>query len=121
MNLGKHFFLSGDYTNYRLNIGGSRLFMVHLPQVKVIYHFNQRAFFRAILQYQKVSRNQDLYAAEIDPDSQTLFSQLLFSYKLNPRTVLFLGYSDNYLGFDGVDLTQKDRTFFLKIGYAWTF
>jgi hypothetical protein len=121
MNLGKHFFLSGDYTNYRLNIGGSRLFMVHLPQVKVIYHFNQRAFFRAILQYQQVSRNQDLYLFEIDPDTETLFSQLLFSYKLNPRTVLFLGYSDNYLGFDGVDLTQKDRTFFLKIGYAWTF
>ncbi len=121
INIGKHFSLSGDYLNYRLNIGGDRLFLVHLPQVNFIFHLNQRAFFRAILQYQKVSRNQDLYLFEINPDTQTLFSQLLFSYKLNPRTVLFLGYSDNYLGFDGVELTQKDRTFFLKIGYAWTF
>jgi len=32
--------------------------------------------------------------------------------------VLFLGYSDNYAGFDGVDLTQTDRTIFAKIGYA---
>jgi hypothetical protein len=121
MNLGKHFNLSGNYMNYRLHIGGERLFMVHLPQIKFIYHFNRRAFFRAILQYRKTSRNPDLYLFEIDPDTETLFSQLLFSYKLNPRTVLFLGYNDNYLGFDGVELTQKDRTFFLKIGYAWTF
>jgi hypothetical protein len=121
LNLGKHVTLNGNYMNYRLRIGGNRLFLVHLPQANFIYHFNQRAFFRAILQYQKVSRNQNLYRFEIEPDTQTLFSQLLFSYKLNPRTVLFLGYSDNHIGFDGVDLTQKDRTFFLKIGYAWTF
>ena len=41
-------------------------------------------------------------------------------YKLSPRTVLFLGYSDNYLGMGRIDLTQTDRTFFVKIGYAWT-
>jgi len=34
--------------------------------------------------------------------------------------VLFLGYSDNYLGMTGIDVTQKDRTFFMKVGYAWT-
>jgi hypothetical protein len=41
--------------------------------------------------------------------------------------VLFVGYSDDYIGgrgivdFDGadLDLTQSDRTFFVKIGYAW--
>lgn len=121
MNLGRHFYFSGNYMNYRLNIGGERLFLVHLPQMRMLYHFSRRAFFRAIIQYQHVDRNLDLYEMEVDPKTQTLFSQLLFSYKLNPRTVFFLGYSDNYLGYDGVDLTQKDRTFFIKIGYAWTF
>jgi hypothetical protein len=52
-----------------------------------------------------------------------LFSQLLFSYKINPTTVLFLGYSDNQFGgidADGrlIDLTRADRTFFFKVGYA---
>ncbi len=50
----------------------------------------------------------------------TVFTQFLFSYKINPQTVLFLGYSDNSLGMQGIDITRTDRTFFLKIGYAWT-
>ena len=41
------------------------------------------------------------------------------AFKLNPLTVLFLGYSDTHLGDAGVDLTQASRTFFFKIGYAW--
>ncbi len=48
-----------------------------------------------------------------------MFTQLLFSYKVNPRTVLFLGCSDSQLGLEDVDLTRVDRTLFFKIGYAW--
>ena len=53
------------------------------------------------------------------PEFKRFFTQLLFSYKINPRTVLFLGYTDNY--FDGHEygMTKKDYTFFAKIGYAW--
>jgi len=32
---------------------------------------------------------------------------------------IFLGYSDNYFGAREFDLTQRDRTFFVKLGYAW--
>ena len=41
--------------------------------------------------------------------------------KINPRIVLFLGYSDNYFGDQDFGLTQVDRTFFVKLGYAWVF
>ena len=64
-------------------------------------------------------KNQALYEDEIDPTSKRLFSQLLFSYKLNARTVFYLGYSDNYRAYQDIDLTQSDRAVFLKIGYAW--
>lgn len=119
-NLGTHINLNFVYHYQRLNIIGERLFLAQLPQIRFLYHLNSRAFFRAILQYQHIDRNLNLYEDDVPPQTQTLFSQLLFSYKLNPRTVLFLGYSDNYLGFQDVNLTQTDRTFFLKIGYAWT-
>ena len=55
----------------------------------------------------------------MEPETESLFSQLLFSYKLNAQTVLFAGYSNNRLGLQGVDLTETDRTFFVKLGYAW--
>lgn len=41
--------------------------------------------------------------------------------KVNPRTVWFVGYTDNRMGTDEYVLTQQDRTFFTKVGYAWTF
>jgi hypothetical protein len=63
--------------------------------------------------------NSELYSDGRDPEQRQLFSQLLFSYKLNPRTVFFLGYSDNSQATQDYGLTQSDRTLFAKIGYAW--
>jgi hypothetical protein len=74
---------------------------------------------RAIFQRLDVERDPELYFDEVETETETLFSQLLFSYKLNARTVLFLGYSDNQLGLEDVSLTRTDRTLFFKIGYAW--
>ena len=78
-------------------------------------------FIRAILQYTDIDRNPALYRNYVDETFEHLFPQLLFSYKLNPQAVLFLGYSDNRIGDESIDLTQQDRTLFAKIGYAWVF
>ena len=61
----------------------------------------------------------NLYIDDVEPEERSLFSQFLFSYKINPQTVLFLGYSDNYYGDRAIGVTQTDRTFFAKVGYAW--
>ena len=73
---------------------------------------------RTVLQYVDYGYDTDLYSDDRGPESQHLASQVLFSYKINPQTVLYLGYSDNHAGDDVIDLTQSDRTFFAKIGYA---
>jgi len=101
--------------------GGGRFLEANLTQASLVYHLSVRTFFRAILQYQDVERDLALYTVEPkpEPEEEELFSQLLFSYKLNPETVVFLGYSDLHQGFQGIDLTQRNRTFFLKVGYAF--
>jgi hypothetical protein len=119
-NIGTHLNMNFSYLYRWLKIDGERLFLAQLPQMHFIYHLNNKIFLRVILQYQDIDRNLDLYEFEAETKTQTLFSQILFSYKLNPRTVLFLGYSDNYLGFYDISLTQTDRTLFIKIGYALT-
>jgi hypothetical protein len=78
-----------------------------------------RTFLRAIFQYTDVERAPGLYIVPVDSRTRTLFSQLLFSYKLNPQTVFFVGYSDDSAALGRIDLTRTDRTFFLKLGYAW--
>jgi hypothetical protein len=107
-----------------LSVEGGRLYRANLTQLKMVYHLNVRTFVRAILQYTDISRDPDLYTFPVDPRTRQFFSQYLFSYKLNPQTVLFAGYSDNSsnpAGSQGLDLQRQNRTLFVKIGYAWAF
>jgi hypothetical protein len=117
--LGRRLELHLGHTRERLSVTGGRLFTANLTQGRLVYHLGTRAFARAILQYTDVDRVTARFLDAVAPRSQRLFSQLLFSYKVNPQTVLLVGYSDNYSGLRDVSLTQTDRTFFLKLGYAW--
>jgi len=102
----------------RISLAGRKVNDVHLLQMQLGYHFNVRTFLRAIVQYTDISQNKELYITPVSERTKVVFTQFLFSYKLNPQTVLFLGYSDNSLGLYRIPVTRSDRTFFLKIGYA---
>jgi hypothetical protein len=108
-----------DYTSLALDVAGGHLFAARLTQGQAVYHLNLRTFVRAILQYTDITRDPALYLTPTTATTHRLFSQYLFSYKLNPQTVLLVGYSDNATGTEAIDLTRTDRTFFAKVGYAW--
>ncbi|KPJ60819.1 MAG: hypothetical protein AMJ46_04995 [Latescibacteria bacterium DG_63] len=120
---GRHLALELNHTFERLNVDEARLFTAHITELRTVYQFNRRTFLRVILQYTDHRYNPDLYAPDsgVNDKEKYVFSQVLFSYKINPQTVLFLGYSDNYYGDQEMALTQSDRTFFAKVGYAWVF
>ena len=120
-NFGKHFSISIRQLYSRLNINTEQLYNASLSDIGLIYHFNKRMLIRGTIQYSHINRNELLYEDEIDKTTQELFTQFLFSYKLNPRTVLFLGYSDIYDQNAKLNLLQRNRTLFLKIGYALVF
>jgi hypothetical protein len=72
-------------------------------------------------QYQEIQRNVAAYVDTVDATTRNLGQQILFSYKINPQTVFFLGYSNNYFEDDDLGAFETtDRTLFMKIGYAWT-
>jgi hypothetical protein len=121
LRLGRHLQLDLDYTFEQLQVEGERLYRADAGESRLIYQINRRAFVRAIMQYLHVRRDQNLSTLPVEPESQQLFTQLLLSYKLNPRTMVFAGYSDRSLGSQDLVLTRADRTFFIKLGYAWTF
>ncbi len=137
-DFGKRLRLSLSHTFSRLDVDGGKspqrgasgtsprrgasgtLFEANLTQSRLVYQLNLRTFLRAIVQYTDIERDPDLFpGAEVDADSEELFTQLLFSYKINPRTVLFLGYSDDAFGSQDYGLTRENRALFFKIGYAW--
>jgi len=120
LRFGKHLQVSLSYSYSYLNLEQGRLYSAHVVQNRLVYYLSKRAFLRGIIQYTDISRSPVLYTDGVDAISRKLFTQFLFSYKLNPRTVLFLGYSVTHQGLLDVDLTQTNRTFFFKIGYALT-
>ena len=118
LKLGRHVNIQLHHTLQRLDVEGGRLLEANLSQLRLVYNFNVRMFVRGIFQYLDLEQDPALFDFPVDPRVETLFTQLLFSYKLNSQTVLFLGYSDNQLGLQDINLDRTDRTFFFKIGYA---
>ncbi len=117
--VGRHLRFSLRHTSERLDVDGGRLYRASLSEFRGVYQFSLRTFVRAILQYTDLWRNQSLYREDVPPTSRSFFTQLLFSYKINPQTVFFLGYSETGLGEHGWDMAAANRTLFLKVGYAW--
>ncbi len=125
LNVGRHFFIGGEYTRQRLTVDEGWLFTAIQIDGKVVYQFTTRAFIRAIVQRTTVDRDPRLFDFPVEASSSDNFTQLLFSYKLNPLTVLYLGATDcrtcdalpprEQLGF----IPEKQKTVFLKLGYAW--
>jgi len=118
-NLGKHLRLSLNHNYEQMSVEETRLYTANVSQLTAVYQFNVRTFFRTIFQYVNYDYNPGNYTLDINDEDKRFFTQLLFSYKINPRTVLFLGYTDNYQGNQDYSLTQSNRTFFAKLGYAW--
>jgi len=101
--------------------GGEKIFDASVFDLRLTWQFNRRSFLRLTTQYQDVRRNQDVYFDEVDSRTRNMGRELLFSYKLNPQTVFFLGYSDKHFEDDELNaLEETGRTWFMKIGYAWT-
>ncbi len=117
--LGRGFTGELSHLLQELAIDEGTFLIANVTQTTLVYHFNHRAFVRAIIQYNDVERIPERNTRPVEPNLQTALTQGLFSYKLNAKTVLFLGYSDNYFGSSGFEFDQTNRTFFLKLGYAW--
>jgi hypothetical protein len=118
-NVTRHLRLELDHAYEHLDVDAGRLYTANRTYLAMIYQFNVRTMLRSILQYVNYDFEPERYMFPVDPEYKHLFTQFLFSYEVNPRTVLYLGYSDDHLGDQDIDLTQANRTFFTKIGYAW--
>jgi hypothetical protein len=121
-NINRHLLMRVQHTMSRLkDETGEKIFRADLTDLRLTWQFNVRSFVRFTTQRQRVTRNVDLFVARgTQAESLNVGTQLLYSYKLNPQTVLYAGYSDNARDDDSLaDLTRTDRTLFAKVSYAW--
>jgi hypothetical protein len=117
VTFGRHLKTQLFHTYFKLRGDTGAVLRADLTELRLVYQFTVRSFLRAIAQYQDV--NQSEPDPTLSSSTRELFTQFLYSYKLNPQTVLFLGYSDGALGTRDLSLQRTDRTVFFKVGYAW--
>jgi hypothetical protein len=116
---GRRLTVQLDHTFERLEVAGGRLYEANLSQLRAVWQFDLRTFVRLILQHTGVKREPSLYLDPVESHTRDLLGQFLFSYKINPQTLVFVGYSDSRTDETADHLTIEDRTFFIKLGYAW--
>jgi len=106
--INDHWKLDLEYISQKLDVAGSEIFDVNLYNLRAAYQIDVNSYFRVTLQASEQASNQ------------SLASQLLYSYQLDPFTLFFFGYSDD--AFKDVQINRfrkTDRTLFMKFSYAW--
>ena len=80
--------------------------------------FTPRMFVRAVVQNQRTHR--DRFDSPNTPHGGALSSQVLFAYKVNWQSVLYVGYGDlrDVTGTEG-DFDLGSRQVFMKLSYAF--
>jgi hypothetical protein len=122
MQIGKHFQAALRHNYQKMDIDGKRLYTTNLSDLRFTYQFGIRSFLRAIIQYSNTRRDPYLYTFDIDIRSKNLTTQLLYSYKINPQTRFFIGYSDTGFQDDDMGSIKKTNfTVFTKLSYAWQY
>jgi hypothetical protein len=95
-----------------LDHDGVRAYTAQVERVKTIYSFSAKSLVRLIGQY-----TDNEFPGNVHDGGFS--GSVLYSYKVNWQTVLFVGYGDDRLLNDNDHLVRTGRSFFLKVSYAY--
>ncbi len=119
-NVGKHLRLEFETQRSRLEVNDLPLFDAHLYDFRTTYQFDVRQFLRLVVNYSDIDRNQSNYTFSVDENSKNLGVQVLYSYKVNPLTKYFIGFSQGAFDNDDLNSLKADsQNLFVKFSYAW--
>jgi hypothetical protein len=98
---------------------GANVYTAQVERIRALYSFTSNSILKLIAQYNDVNRHLDQYPGiPLPQHSGAFLGSLLYSYKLNWQTVLYLGYGDDRVLTSQNDLLKQDRSLFFKVSYA---
>jgi hypothetical protein len=100
--------------------GASRpLFTARVARLKANYTFTARSFVRLIGQYVSTDRDPALFVQPARAHDGFFSGSVLFAYKINWQSVMFVGYGDDRELTEQRRLAKSDRQVFVKMSYAF--
>ena len=119
LDVGRGINLNLNHSRQRLKRDGGTAFDASVLDGRVSWQFDPRQRVRLSVQATDVERDPSLYALPVNGRGRDVAAQLLYSYKLNPRSAVYAGYSHGAFADDRIDLFDSSRSVFLKLSYAW--
>ena len=125
LDLGTGIEFMPDITWSRLERDGGTAFTTMVLDARLSWQLDPRQRLRVTLQGSHVDRDLDLYAhlpenERPGPGGRNWGGQLLYSYKVNPRTAFYGGISYGIVSDEpNSDLYGNSRGVFLKYSYGW--
>ena len=126
-NISDHLKATLNYDWNFLKADGEEVFTTNVADLRIDYNFDLRHALKFSLIHTKIERNlanQPAILPENLPDSERieLSTQLIYSYQVNPQSVIFAGYSDGALADDQiVNVRRNSYNVFMKFSYAWLY
>ena len=119
-DIGRGLSLNWDVSHQDMHRDGGTAFKATLVNGGGSWQFDPRQRLRLTLQGSEVLRDTTLYADPITATSRNWAAQMVYSYKVNPRTVLYAGASYGaFMDDDNLDMFGNSRSVFIKLSYGW--
>ncbi len=120
LDIGRGINLNVNYSQQQLRRDGGTAFDAKVLDSRLSWQFDPRQRLRLSVQASDIERDPSLYTRPVNRRGRDVASQLLYSYKLNPRSAVYAGYSQGGYSDDlQNDLFANNRNVFLKLSYAW--
>lgn len=120
VNIGRGLALDWDISKQRLTRDGGTAFEATVVNAGGSWQFDPRQRVRLTLQGSEVKRDQTLYATPVNETARDWAAQMVYSYKINPRTALYAGASYGaFMDDDNRELFGDTRNVFIKLSYGW--
>ncbi|MCB1561477.1 MAG: hypothetical protein KDI75_10365, partial [Xanthomonadales bacterium] len=120
VNIGRGLSINLRHTWQRLSRDGGDVVRANLTDLRIGWQLDLRQRLRLALQRGDLVRDPGLWRGSVDERERKIDMQLIYSYKINPRTALYAGYSEGRFADDSFNsLFPHDRSLFAKLTYAW--
>ena len=118
-NLSRKAFFSAEYRHSNFTVNKKKLFDAQVWDSRITYNFSNKSLVRLIRSQTSINRNVNNYIYDnVEPVYKNYATQLIYSYKINPQSLLFVGYSDGgYSPENYIEAIKQGHTFFMKISY----
>ena len=120
IDIGRGIAFEWDISKQRLTRDGGTAFEASIADLRTSWQLDARQRLRMTLQGSEVKRDQALYAGPVNEIARDWAAQVVYSYKVNPRTAVYAGASYGaFMDDDNRDLFGDTRNVFVKLSYGW--